>query len=49
MNDYFELKIKVNPEIAEILSEICFENLDCDGVVLAEEVYKDDLVLVSTT
>lgn len=49
MNNYFELKIKINPEIAEILSEICFETLDCEGVVLAEEEYKDDLVLVSTT
>ena len=49
MNNYFELKIKINPEIAEILSAICFENLDCEGVVLAEETYKDDLVLVSTT
>ena len=49
MSYYFELKIKINPEIAEILSEICFENLDCEGVVLAEEEYKDDLVLVSTT
>lgn len=49
MNDYFELRIKINPEIAEVLSSICFENLDCEGVVLAEEEYKDDLVLVSTT
>ena len=49
MNDYFELKIKINPEIAEILSAICFENLPCEGVVQAEETYKDDLVLVSTT
>lgn len=49
MNDYYELKIKINPEIAEILSEICFDFLDCEGIVLAEETYKDDLVLVSTT
>lgn len=47
--NYFELRIKINPEIAEILSDICFENFDCEGVVLAEETYKDDLVLVSTT
>lgn len=46
---YFELKIKINPAIAEVLSDICFENFDCAGVVLAEEEYKDDLVLVSTT
>lgn len=53
MDNYFELKIKINPEISEILSEICFENLDCEGVVLAEEVYDDDLSsnlkLISTT
>lgn len=49
MNNYSELKIKINPQIAEILSAICFENLNCEGVVLAEETYKDDLVLVNTT
>lgn len=51
MNDseYFELRIKINPEIAEILSEICFERFNCAGIVIAEEEYKDDLVLVSTT
>lgn len=49
MKEYFELKIKINPEISEIISDICFENFQCEGVVLAEEEYKDDLVLVSTT
>lgn len=49
MVEYFELKIKINPQIAEVLSEICFEHLDCDGVVLAEETYEGDLVLVNTT
>jgi len=49
MSDYFELKIKINPEIADVVSNICFENFECEGVVSAEEVYKDDLVLVSTT
>lgn len=49
MNDYFELKIMINPEVSEIVSNICFENFDCEGVVSAEETYKDDLVLVSTT
>lgn len=46
---YFELQIKINAQMSEVISDICFENLDCDGVVLAEEKYKDDLVLVSTT
>ena len=49
MQDYFELRIKINPEISEIISNICFENFECEGVVSAEEEYKDDLVLVSTT
>ena len=48
MNTYFELKIKINPEIEDILSEACFEFLPCEGVVLAEETYKD-LEMVSTT
>ena len=45
---YMELQIKINPDIEDILSEICFENLPCEGVVLAEETYKD-LEMVSTT
>lgn len=49
MSGYYELKIKINPGISEIVSDICFENFDCEGVVLAEEEYKDDLVLVSTS
>ena len=47
-NCYYELKIKINPEIADIVSELCFENLPCEGVILAEEAYKD-LEMVSTT
>lgn len=45
---YFELLIKINPEIGDIVSEICFESLPCEGVILAEETYKD-LEMVSTT
>lgn len=48
MNTYYELLIKINPEIEDIISEVCFENLPCEGVVLAEETYKD-LEMVSTT
>lgn len=48
MNDYFELQIKINPDLADVVSDICFENFECDGVVLAEETYKD-LEMVSTT
>ena len=45
---YFELLIKINPDIADIVSELCFEHLPCEGVVLAEEAYKD-LEMISTT
>lgn len=45
---YIELQVKINPEIEDIFSEICFENLPCEGVILAEETYKD-LEMISTT
>lgn len=48
MENYFELKISINPDIEDIVSDICFTNLNCEGVVLAEETYKD-LVMTSTT
>lgn len=48
MSQYYELKIKINPQISDIVSEICFDNFDCEGVVLAEEAYKD-LEMISTT
>lgn len=48
MNNYFELQIRINPQIEDIVSDFCFENLPCEGVVLAEEAYKD-LEIISTT
>ena len=48
MNNYFELKISINPEIEEIVSDICFSNFNCEGVVLAEEDWKD-LEMTATT
>lgn len=47
-NSYFELQIKINPQMEDVVSDICFENFPCEGVVLAEETYKD-LEMVSTT
>ncbi len=47
-NNYFELKITINPNLEDIVSDICFSNFKCEGVVLAEETYKD-LVMTSTT
>lgn len=48
MNSYYELQIKINPDMEDIISDICFEYLPCEGVVLAEEAYKD-LEMISTT
>ena len=48
MNKYYELKISINPEMEDIISDICFSKLPCEGVVLAEETYKD-LVMTATT
>ena len=48
MNNYFELKISINPEMEEIISDICFSNFACEGVVLAEEDWKD-LEMTATT
>ena len=48
MSNYFELNISINPEMEDIVSDICFSNFDCEGVVLEEETYKD-LVMTSTT
>lgn len=46
--NYFELRLKINPDMEDLISEIFFDNFDCEGVVLAEEIYKD-LEMVSTT
>jgi len=48
MNNYYELNISINPQMEDIVSDICFTNLSCEGVILAEETYKD-LVMTATT
>ena len=45
---YYELKLQINPAIEDLIEEIFFEYFDCDGIVMAEETYKD-LEMVSTT
>lgn len=45
---YFELKLSINPSMEDLISEIFFENFDCEGVILAEETYKD-LEMTDTT
>lgn len=48
MTNYYELKISINPNLEEIVSDIFFTNFDCEGIVLEEETYKD-LEMTSTT
>ena len=47
-DNYYELQIKINPEIEDLMSDFFFENFPCEGVILAEETYKD-LEMISTT
>jgi len=47
-NSYYELNIIINPAVEDLISEIFFENFECEGVILAEETYKD-LEMIDTT
>ena len=40
-NKYYELRLQINPDMEDLLSEIFFDNFNCEGIVLAEETYKD--------
>ena len=40
-NNYYELYIKINPNIEDDVANICFESLDCEGVLLEEQKFKD--------
>lgn len=48
MKDYFEISVSINPDAIELVTEIFFERFECEGVVQAEEKYKD-LELIETT
>ena len=48
MNNYYELKIKINPEMSDIISDILFDVFDCEGIVMVEETYKDLEMIDST-
>ena len=39
--NYYELLIKINPEIEDNISNICFENLSCTGIILEEQKFED--------
>lgn len=47
-NTYYELYIKINPELEDEVANICFEYLDCEGVLL-EEQKLDDTELLETS
>ena len=48
MNNYYELKISINPEMSDIISDILFDVFDCEGIITVEETYKD-LEMTNTT
>lgn len=39
--NYYELYIKINPAMEDDVANICFENLNCEGVLLEEQKFKD--------
>lgn len=45
---YWEVTVEINPICAEIICDIIQSNFECEGIVTAEEKYKN-LELVSTT
>ena len=48
LDRYYELQLKINPEMEDIVCAMCFEYFPCKGVVLAEETYKDLELIAST-
>ena len=48
MNNYYEMKIFINPDFEDLMTDFFFTNFDCEGVVPVEETYKD-LEITSTT
>ncbi len=41
MDKYYELYIKINPDMEDDVANICFENFDCEGVLLEEQKFKE--------
>ena len=48
MNNYYELYLKINPDMEDDIANMFFENLDCEGVLLEEQTFKD-LEMTETT
>ncbi len=45
---FLELKIEINPNSSELVCDTLFTNFECEGIITAEEEYKD-LELIKTT
>ncbi|MBP7212409.1 50S ribosomal protein L11 methyltransferase [bacterium] len=43
-DSFFELKIKINPQMSELISDICFEKLNCEGVLSLDVDFDGDKV-----
>ena len=48
MKDYYEISVKINPTAIELVTDVFFSQFECEGVVQAEEKWKD-LELIETT
>ncbi len=48
MKDYYEISVKINPTAIELVTDVFFAQFECEGVVQAEEKWKD-LELIETT
>lgn len=48
MKDYYEISVKINPSAIELVTDVFFARFECEGVVQAEEKWKD-LELLETT
>ena len=48
MKDYYEISVNINPVAIELVTDVFFEQFECEGVIQAEEKYKD-LELIETT
>lgn len=48
MKEYYEISVKINPSAIELVTDVFFDRFECEGVVQAEEKWKD-LELIETT
>ena len=48
MKEYYEISVKINPAAIELVTDVFFDRFECEGVVQAEEKWKD-LQLIETT